>query len=185
MALADMRSLGRSQEQLSMRRWKDLQFYCCFLGKNDGIGKGACAILIIMARQILTPNLLILFVVLSVWKCFWDLGVHPFNSCAKLDFADESPEADLPERNDSGPFLEKRKPFPGIAVGMGGHILKLVPRLCPVPSPIRSMGWALDCRVHCQNVLLEVPSGLLPGHRDSDTCPEHLSALGQLAVTIN
>lgn len=57
---------GRSQEQLSMRRWKDLQFYCCFLGKNDGIEKGACVNLIAMARQTLTPNLLILFVILSV-----------------------------------------------------------------------------------------------------------------------
>lgn len=35
---------------------------------------------------------------------------------------------------DSVPFLEKREPFLGVAVGMGGHILKLVPRLPPVPA---------------------------------------------------
>lgn len=57
-----------------------------------------------------------------------------------MGFADEGPEAGLPKRDDSGPFLEKRKPFLGAAVCMGGHILKLVLRLLPVPAMIRSMG---------------------------------------------
>lgn len=46
----------------------------------------------------------------------------------------------MPKRDGSGPFLEKRNPFLGVAVDMGEDILKLVLRLPPVPAAIRNLG---------------------------------------------